>query len=138
MFPAALQLSCTQALLSSNQSFWGLIFPCMTPGWGSQCGAWASHSFGRASAIVIILLLVGCPPRGGGLDSTVFLLSYSSSVVPSLYLWLVVFSLASCLSYMCSVYVGVRSLRALRSPSMGGMEGELLLSGVLPLFLIPT
>ena len=88
MFPAALQLSCTQALLSSNQSFWGLIFPCMTPGWGTQCGAWASHSFGRASAIVIILLLVGCPPRGGGLDSTVFLLSYSSSVVPSLYLWL--------------------------------------------------
>lgn len=28
-------------------------------------------------------------------------------------------------------------LGALRSPSTGGMEGELLLSGVLPLFLIP-
>ena len=27
LFSAALQLSCTEALLSSNQSFWGLIFP---------------------------------------------------------------------------------------------------------------
>lgn len=61
-----------------------------------------------------------------------------SSLAMSLGCRLVVFSLASCLSYMCSVYVGVRSLGALRSPSMGGMEGELLLSGVLPLFLIPT
>ena len=66
----------------------GSFSQCMTPGWGTQCGAWASHSFGRASVIVIILWYVGCPPRGVGVDCTVFLLSYSSSVVPSLYLWL--------------------------------------------------
>lgn len=46
-----------------------------------------------------------------------------------------VVSADSRLAYMCSVYVGVRSLEI---PKLGGMEGELLLSGVFPLILIPT
>lgn len=32
------------------------------PGWGAQCGAQASHSFGRTSAIVIIFQLVNHTP----------------------------------------------------------------------------
>ena len=41
------------------------------PGWGAQCVAQTLCSLGRTSAIVIILLFMGCP-RGTGLDCTTF------------------------------------------------------------------
>ena len=63
-------------------------FPHAGPlGWGPQCGAWARHSLRRTSAIVIILLSVGCPPRGMGVDyitSLFFLPSHCGSFFISL------------------------------------------------------
>lgn len=32
-------------------------------GWEAQCEAWTLHSLGKTSAVVIILLFVGCLPR---------------------------------------------------------------------------
>lgn len=66
----------------------GAHFPSAAPGWGTQCGAWASSLQESLWRLWLSSGFVGCPPRGVGVDCTVFLLSYSSSVVPSLYLWL--------------------------------------------------
>ena len=45
----------------------GVCLPDVEPlGWGAQ----TPHSFGRTSAVVIILLFVGCVTRGVGLDYT--------------------------------------------------------------------
>ena len=38
------------------------------PNWGAQFGTQTSHSLGRISATVIILLLLGYPPRGVDFD----------------------------------------------------------------------
>lgn len=77
LFPTALWLSCTQALLafkarcSESSSSW-----CKTPGWASYCGTWSPHSLGRTSAVVITLLFWGHLPRDVDLICTASPLSY--------------------------------------------------------------
>ena len=39
-------------------------------GWGAPCGVQTPCSLGRISAVVILLLYVGCPPGGLGLEYT--------------------------------------------------------------------
>ena len=54
-----------------SQMFWGLVFLMQDPlAWGVWRGAWTPCFLGKTSAIIIILLFVGCPPRGMGLDYT--------------------------------------------------------------------
>lgn len=68
LFPAGFQ----------SPAFWELSSWCRSPSWEVRCGAWMPHSLGRASAIVIIFLFVGSPPRGVGLDYPVSCSSYAS------------------------------------------------------------
>lgn len=41
-----------------------------SPVWLAQCGTWTPYSLGKTATIVIILLFVGHPPEGMGLDYT--------------------------------------------------------------------
>ena len=69
-----------------SQMFWGLIFqvqdPFPEPPW---CGAQVTHSLGRTSATLIILLFVGHTPRGMNLDYITSLFFCSLVVAPSLF-----------------------------------------------------
>lgn len=69
LFAAALCLSWTWALLALNVP--GACPPSAGPSrWGTWGGAWSPHSLGRTSAVVIVLLFVGCLHRVVGLDCT--------------------------------------------------------------------
>ena len=64
LFPSALWLSQNKPHLPSKPNVLGAHLPgAGPPGWGAQCGAQTPHSLRRSSVIVIILLIVGHPPR---------------------------------------------------------------------------
>lgn len=67
---------------------WGLRFSVQEP--PLKLGHpwfWISHSFGRTSAVVIILLFLTCPPGGMGLDSIVSLPILSALLLSLLHLF---------------------------------------------------
>lgn len=58
-------LSCIQ-VFKSQTSLGAHLSSTGSLGWGAQYGAQTASSLGRASAILIIFLFVGCPPEGVG------------------------------------------------------------------------
>lgn len=64
-FPTSLWFSCIQ-VFKSQTSLGAHLSSTGSLGWGAQYGAQTASSLGRASAILIIFLFVGCPPEGVG------------------------------------------------------------------------
>ena len=53
-----------------SQMFGCLSSQCRTSGWRAWCKVWIPCFLGRTTAIVIIILFMGCLPGGFGLDYT--------------------------------------------------------------------
>lgn len=74
LFSTALILSYMQALLAFKANCYGVLSSqCRNPRPESSVRAQSSHSQGRTSTTVIILLFVGSLPRGMGFDYAAFM-----------------------------------------------------------------
>lgn len=80
--------------------FWGLLLPVPHVGWGAQDWAQTPQSLGTTSATVIILLWVGHPPGGIGLNYTM-----TPSLLPILsWVLLYIFSCRRSFSFVLSLF----------------------------------
>ena len=74
LFSTALRFSYMQALLAFKANCYGVLSSqCKNPRPESSVRAQSSHSQGRTSTIVVILLFVGHLPRGMGFDYGAFM-----------------------------------------------------------------
>ena len=75
-----------------------ILGPCLPSAgslsWGAQCGAQTTCSLGRTSVVVIILLFVGHPTQGMGLDCT------ANPLLLPISLWLFLYVLSCGRSFM--------------------------------------